>query len=61
MNNIIDDKKFNILWYVDYLKTSHVDPAVVSRFLTDIDAEHGKIAKMTIMRGKVHNYLGMNI
>ena len=50
-----------MLWHVDDLETSHVDPAVVSRVISDIDAEYGKIAKMTITRGKVHKYLGMTI
>ena len=61
MNKIIDNKQFTILWNVDELKTSHVDPSVVSSVLSDIDAEYGKISKMTIMRSKVHKYLGMNI
>ena len=61
MNKIIDNKQFTILWHVDYLKTSRVDPAVVSRVLADIDAEYRKISKMTITRGKLHKYLGMNI
>ena len=61
MNKIINDKQCMILWHVDDLKTSHVDPAVISRFLADIDAEYGKIAKMIIARGKVHKYLRMTI
>ena len=61
MNKIIDNKKCTILWHVDDLNTSHVEPAVVSGVLADIDAEYGKIAKMTITRGKVHKYLRMNI
>ena len=43
MNNIIENKKCNIIWHVDDLKTSHVDPPVFSRVLADIDAENGKI------------------
>ena len=61
MNNIIDNKQCTILWHVDDLKTLHVEPAVVSSVLADIDAEYGKISKMTITRGKVHKYLGMTI
>ena len=61
MNKIIDRKQLTILWHVDDLKTSHVDPAVVSSVLADIDMEYGKIEKMTITRGKVHKYLGMTI
>ena len=61
MNKIIDNKKCTILWHVDYLKTSNDDPAVISSFLADIDAECGKISKMTITQGKVHKYLGMTM
>ena len=61
MNKIIDNKQCTILWHVDDLKTSHVEPAVISSVLAGIDAEYGNIAKITITRGKVHKYLGMNI
>ena len=54
MNKIIDNKQCTILWHVDDLKTSHVDPAVISSILADIDAEYGNIAIMTITWGKVH-------
>ena len=37
MNKIIDNKQCTILWHVDDLKTSYVDPAVVSSVLADID------------------------
>ena len=45
MSNIIHNKQFTILWHFDDLKTSHVDPTVVSSVLADIDAEYGKICK----------------
>ena len=61
MKNIIDNKQCTILWHVDDLKTSHVDPAFISSVLADIDTEYGNISKMTITRGKVHKYLGMTI
>ena len=61
MNNIIEKKQCAILWHVNYLKTSNIEPAVVSSVIADIDTEYGNIAKMTITRGKVHKYLGMNI
>ena len=61
MNKIIDNKQCTILWHVDDLNTSHVDPAVFPSVLADIDVEYGKIAKMTITRGKVHKYLRMTI
>ena len=61
INKIIDKKQCTILWHVADLKTSHVNPAVVSRVLADIDAEYGKIAKTTITWGKVYKYLGMTM
>ena len=61
MNKIIDNKQFTVIWHVDDLKTSHVDPEVVSRVLDDIDTEYGRISKMTFTRGKVHKYFRMNI
>ena len=61
MNKIIDDKQCNILWHVDELKKSHVDPAVISSILSDIDTEYGKIVKMNITPGKVRKYLRMTI
>ena len=48
MNKIIYSKQCTILWNADDLKTSHIDPDVISSVLADIDAEYGKIAKMTI-------------
>ena len=61
MNKVIDDKQCTILWHVYDLKTSNVNPAVVSSVLDDIDAEYGKNSKMTITRGKAHKYLGTTI
>ena len=61
MNNIIDDKQCTILWNVNNLKISHVDPAIISRVLADIDAEYGEIFKISITGGKFHKYLGMTI
>ena len=43
MNKIIDEKQCTILWHVDDLNTSHIDPAVIYSVLSDIDAKYGKI------------------
>ena len=48
MNKIVNDKQLTIIWHVDDLKMSRVDPYIVSSFLADIDAEYGNITKMTI-------------
>ena len=39
----------------------HVDSDIISNVLADIDTEYEKIAQITITRGKIHIYLGMNI
>ena len=61
MNKTVDNKQCTILWNVDDLNTSHVNPAFVSIVLADIDAEYGKSEKCTITRGKVHKYLRITI
>ena len=61
MNKIINNKQRTILWHVDELNTPHVEPTVISSVLAEIDAEYGKIEKMTITWGKVHKYLGTKI
>ena len=52
MNKITDNKQFTILRHVDDLKTPHVDPAVFSIFLADIDVEYGRIVKNKHHAGK---------
>ena len=61
MNKIIQYNQCTTLWHVDDLKTSHVDPAIISSVLADIYAEYRKISKMTITRGKLNKYLRMTI
>jgi hypothetical protein len=58
---MIDGKQCTILWHVDDLKISHVDPQVNTTIIGLIDAEFGKEAPLTINRGKIHDYLGMTL
>ena len=58
---IVKGKQCTIPWHVDNPKVSHVDSDIISSFLADIDAEYGKIAKMTITWGKIRKYLSMTI
>ena len=60
-NKDINGKQCTIVWHVDDLKISHVDPAVVTDVIKLIESEFGKEAPLTISRGKVHDYLGMKI
>ena len=61
MNRIVKGKQLTIFWNVDDQKMLHVDSNIVSSIISDIDAEYGKILKMTITQGKIHKYLGMTI
>jgi hypothetical protein len=60
-NKTINGKQCTILWHVDNLKISHVDPTVVTDIIEQLQVEFGKEAPLTVMRGKTHNYLGMTL
>jgi hypothetical protein len=47
-----------IVWYVDDMKVSHKDPDVVSAVISNIESSFGK---MTVRRGKEHEFLGMKV
>jgi len=57
-NSVIDGKQCTIVWYVDNNKISHVSPEVVTNIIEAIVVRFGK---MTVVRGKRHVFLGMNI
>ena len=61
MNKVINGKQCTILWHVDDLKISHVDPEVVTEMIELLEGEFGKEAPLTKTRGHVHEYLGMTI
>ena len=57
-NKMIDGHQCTIAWYVDDNKVSHRNPIVVTNVLNMIG---GKFGKLTITRGREHDYLGMKI
>ena len=57
-NAILNGKQCTIAWYVDDSMTSHDDPKVVDMVLEEIERHFGK---MTITRGKEHEFLGIKI
>ena len=59
MNKTINGKQCTILWHVDDLKISHVDPNVVTGVIDQLEKEFGAETPITKTRGKVHDYLGM--
>ena len=52
------DKQCTIGWYVDDNKISHMDARVVTAIIERIEEKFGK---MTVTRGKVHTFLGMDL
>ena len=55
---MIDGKQCAICWYVDDTKISHVDSKVVDQVIKKIETSFGK---MTVTRGKTHNFVGMDL
>ena len=58
MNKIIVNKQCTILWNVDDLKTSHVDPAVVSGIFLTLMRNMGRLQKLPSRRAKYINTSG---
>ena len=54
-NKSIYGNQCTIVWHVDDLKISHVDPNVVTAIIADIQKEYGKTDTVTFTCGKVHN------
>jgi Reverse transcriptase (RNA-dependent DNA polymerase) len=61
VNKMINGAQCTILWHVDDLKISHVDPAIVTDIIAKLSKEFGKEAPLIVNKGKVHDYLGMTI
>jgi hypothetical protein len=60
-NKTINDNQCTVVWHVDDVKISHVDPNVVTDVIALFNTEYAKKAPLTITRGKVHEYLGMTL
>jgi hypothetical protein len=58
---MIDGKQCTILWHVNDLKMSHMDPEANAKIIGLIDEEFGREAPITVTRGKTHDCLGMTL
>jgi hypothetical protein len=59
-NKTINGNQCTILWHVDVLKMSHIEADVLEDIMKKFDAKYGSDeAPLTVMRGKIHDYLGM--
>jgi hypothetical protein len=59
INKTINGKQCTILWHVDDLKISHINPDVNTTIIDLINTVFGKEAPITVTRGPIHDYLGM--
>jgi hypothetical protein len=60
-NKDVNGKQCTILLHVDDLKISHEDPEVAMTIMAQLEKAFGQEAPLTVMCGKVHDYLGMRL
>ena len=58
-NKDVNGKQMTVIWHVDDLKVSHVDENENSKFAEWMKTIYGE--KLTVHRGKIHDYLGMDM
>ena len=58
-NKMINGEQMTVTWHVDDLKLSHMDSNEVTKRIEHFKKIYGN--RMTIHRGKVHDYLGMDL
>ena len=59
VNKIINGKQCTIMWHVDDLTISHVDPDIITGIINGLSAKYGCMMPLPINLGKIHKYLGM--
>ena len=60
-NKMIRDKKITITWHVDELKVSHSKKDIVDALIQWTKDTYEDITKLNPSRGKIHDYLAMNL
>ena len=50
-----------VVWHVDDLKISHKNGYTLDALINKLGERYGKEEDLTMHRGKVHEYLGMNM
>ena len=60
-NRDIDGDQQTIIFHVDDVKSSHINEEVNTEFENWLNMEFGEHAKVTTRRGKIHDYLGMQL
>jgi hypothetical protein len=61
-SKIINGNQCTICWHIDDLKMSHVKADVLEDIVKKLDVKYGSDeAPLTVMHGKIHDYLGMTL
>ncbi|CAJ1950952.1 unnamed protein product [Cylindrotheca closterium] len=60
-NKVDNEKQQTIRFHVDDVMSSHMDPKVDDKFAEWLNMRYGSIKACTIIRGKIHRYLGMTL
>ena len=55
-NKVVKEKQLTVTWHVDDLRISHMQDEAVEGFIGWLKE---RFAKVTVSRGKIHDYLGM--
>ena len=58
---MVNGKQIAVVWNVGDLKISHENGNTVDAPINKLSDRYRKEADLTIHRGKVHGYLGMNL
>jgi len=58
-NKVINGKQCTIIWHVDDLKISHVDPKVVKDVIEKLEKKFWQESPLVTSQGKTIEYLGM--
>jgi hypothetical protein len=58
-NKIVDGSQMTVTWHVDDLKVSHKDGFEITMFIARLTKIYGE--KVTVKRGKCHDYMGMDL
>ena len=57
----INGKQYTIVCHAGDLQISHKDLVMVNKVIASLSVKYAKVGKMTVRRGKTHDYLGITL
>jgi hypothetical protein len=60
-NKMVNGKQITIIFHIDDLMMSHKSPNIVTLYIRKLEKEYARRDPLTVMRGKLHEYLGMTV